>query len=347
MARAVVKATALCVLTVAFCVCLTTRGDESARAAKRERSRMVLWYQRPAQGWTEALPIGNGRLGGMVFGGTESERIQLNEDTIWAGERRDRTNPQSLKSLPKVRQLLFDGRPAEAEALAEKTMMAFPKRMPPYQPLGDLRFVFPDHEAYSDYVRELDLDTGIARLSYRLGDAVYRREVFASAVDQILVVRLSCDRPGRVSFSMSLHRDQDGRAETVAPDRVMLHGEAIARDVARHKDEGKVGVKFASVVRAVPEGGRVQTAGDHLEVRDADAATVLVAAATDFRSQDPRTTCERTLSATDQPYEQLRSRHVRDYQALFQRVELELVGPAEGGDASDRPTDGSPARASP
>ena len=107
---------------------------------------MVLRYRRPAATWDEALPVGNGRLGAMVFGGTGEERLALNEDTIWAGERRDRTNPEALKSLPEVRRLLFAGKVAEAEALAERTMIAVPRRLPPYQPLGDLRLRFPGHD---------------------------------------------------------------------------------------------------------------------------------------------------------------------------------------------------------
>ena len=263
----------------------------------------------------------------MVFGRTGSERIQLNEDTIWAGERRDRGNPAAFENLAEVRRLLFAGKPAEAEDLAERTMIAIPKRLPPYQPLGDLLLRFPGHEEIDGYIRELDLDSGIARVTYRVGDAVFRREVFASAVDQLLVVRLTCDRPGRICFSASLGRDQDARASASAPDRVTLRGEAIARDTERHRDERKVGVKFSAVLRVVPEGGRALTVGDHIEVRDADAATLLLAAATDFRSPDPTAACEQGLLAADRSYARLRAAHVSEHRALFRRVDLELAGP--------------------
>src|SRR5262245_20676145 len=154
-----------------------------------------LWHRQPAREWNEALPIGNGRLAAMVFGGTAAERIQLNEDTVWAGEKRDRNNPEGLHNLAEVRRLLFAGKPKEAEALAERTMIAVPKRMPPYQPLGDLSLTFVGHENPADYVRELDLDTGIVRVSYQVGEANFKREVFISAVDQVLVLRLTCDHP--------------------------------------------------------------------------------------------------------------------------------------------------------
>ena len=176
---------AACILAVGLGLSPPARGEEPERGAAPEGSRLVLRYRQPARAWTEALPIGNGRLGGMVFGGTASERIALNEDTVWAGERRDRTNPEALANLPTVRRLLLDGKPAEAEALAERTMIARPKRLPPYQPLGDLRIRMPGHESVDGYLRELDLDRAIARVTYRLGDAVFRREVFASAADMM------------------------------------------------------------------------------------------------------------------------------------------------------------------
>src|SRR6185503_5019353 len=141
---------------------------------------MRLWYRHPAAVWNEALPIGNGRLGAMVFGGIQTERIQLNEDTIWAGEKRDRLNPEAAANLAEVRRLLCAGKPREAEILAEKTIISIPKRMPPYQPLGDLLISFRGQTETRDYYRELDLDTGIARVSYQSGDAKFTREVISS-----------------------------------------------------------------------------------------------------------------------------------------------------------------------
>jgi alpha-L-fucosidase 2 len=178
------------------------------------------------------------------------------------------------------------------------------------------------------------LDSGILRVTYSADGAVFHREIFASAVDQVLVIRLTCDRPGRISFSATLRRDQDATTEVVAPDRLTLRGDAIARD-ERHQDERKVGAQFAAILRAIPEGGRIRAAGDHIEVRDADAATLLLAAATSFRSNHPPAACEQTLAAAGQPYEQLRSRHARDHQALFRRASLELAGPR----AEDRPVE--------
>src|SRR5882762_188716 len=188
----------------------TIRGRDQKRIADASASAwgdLRLWYRQPAKNWNEALPIGNGRLGAMVFGGIDSERIQLNEDTIWAGEKRDRNNPEGLKNLAEVRRLLFAGKPKEAEVLAERTMIAVPKRMPPYQPLGDLLLRFSDQESATDYVRELDIDTGIVRITYQSGDARFMREVFALAVGQVIVIRLTCSKYGRISFTATLTRE--------------------------------------------------------------------------------------------------------------------------------------------
>src|SRR5271157_2708243 len=188
----------------------------------------VLWYTHSAQRWGDALPVGNGRLGGMVFGGIAKERIQLNEDTVWNGKKRDRINPAALKALPEVRRLLFEGKPREAEALEEQKMMGIPNRQPPYQPLGDLNIEFSGQDNAVDYRRELELATGIVGVTYRIGNANYTREVFSSAPDQVLVVRLTCDQPGRLSFLATLTREQDSQTTAAAPDRVILQGEAIA-----------------------------------------------------------------------------------------------------------------------
>src|SRR5215207_9542195 len=215
-----------------------------------------LWYRQPAANWNEALPVGNGRLAAMVFGGVETERLQLNEDTVWAGERRDRTNPEGARNLPEVRRLLFTGKPREAEALAERTIIAVPKRMPPYQPLGDLLLRFKGQGGAEDYVRELDIDAGVARVSYQSDGVRYTREVFSSQPAQVLVVRLTCDSPGRLFFDATLTRESDSRTRAVGADRVTIEGEAVARG-ERHQFERKVGVKFCGVARVLAEGGRL------------------------------------------------------------------------------------------
>jgi alpha-L-fucosidase 2 len=292
-----------------------------------------LWYRQPAATWNEALPIGNGRLGAMVFGGVQTDRIQLNEDTVWAGEKRDRNNPEGAANLAEVRRLLFAAKPKEAEILAEKTIISIPKRMPPYQTLGDLLIRFQAQQEAREYVRELDLDSAIARVTYQSGDARFTREVFSSAVDQVIVIRLTCDKPGRLTFAATLTRGQDSKTHTINPDRVVIEGEAITRS-ERHQLERKVGVKFQGVLQVLPEGGRISASGSDVRVEGASAATLLFAAATNFRCENPAARCDQYLSAAKKPYAQLRAAHIADHQRLFRRVDFSLAGPV-----SDLPTD--------
>ncbi|MGH9880791.1 MAG: glycoside hydrolase family 95 protein, partial [Pyrinomonadaceae bacterium] len=248
-------------------------------------------------------------------------------------EKRDRINPEGARNLADVRRLLFAGKPKEAELLAEKTMIAVPKRMPPYQPLGDLLLRFTGNEPAQEYVRELDLDTGVVRVSYRSGEVKFTREAFASSVDQVMVIRLTSDRPGRISFVATLTREQDSQTRTVSPGRVVIEGEAIARG-ERHPLERKVGVKFAGVLEVISEGGRTSVEGKELRVDSANAVTLLFAAATNFRHQNPLARCEQFLAAAKKPYSSLRAAHVADHRRLFRRVEFQLAGAS-----SNLPTD--------
>ena len=297
----------------------------------------IIWYRKPAENWNEALPIGNGRLGGMVFGGVQNERIQLNEDTIWAGEKRDRNNPAGARSIPEVRRLLFEGKVKEAEVLAENSILSIPRRLPPYQPLGDLHIRFFGHEFIDKYRRELDLETGIVRVIYQSGDANYTREFFSSAVDEVIVIRLFCDKPGLISFAATLSRDGDSRTRVLNPDRVVIEGEAIARG-ERQKDERKVGVKFQGVLQVFTEDGRKQLdpAKNEVIVDEANSVTLLFAAETNFPALHTQPNCEWRLARAigRMPATRLRARHMVDHRQLFRRVEFQLAA-----QAPDLPTD--------
>ena len=292
----------------------------------------VLWYRQPATKWTEAMPIGNGRLGAMVFGAVSDERIQLNEGTVWAGEKRDRNNPAGGAALAEVRRLLFAGQPTEAEALAGRDMIAIPSRMPPYQTLGDLTLRFGEQEP-TEYTRELDLDSAIVRVRYRAGGSLYTREVFASAPAQVIAIRLTCDRPHRISFRAALSREQDAVSRSDGADRIAMDGKAIARD-PNLDAEGQAGVRFHAVLSGIAEGGNILTEGSELLVDHANAVTLLLAAATDFGGNSPEKTCDARIRAARQPYEQLRAEHVADYQRYFRRMQFQLAGAAP-----DLPTD--------
>ncbi|HVR69949.1 MAG TPA: glycoside hydrolase family 95 protein [Vicinamibacteria bacterium] len=307
------------IVSASLLLLVVSRALPSAAAQDPAAPDLTLWYRRPAPQWDHALPVGNGRLGGMVFGGVRSERIQLNEDSLWMGGPRETDNPEALAHLPEVRRLLFAGRPVEAAALAEKKLMGRPNRLESYQTLGDLRLAFEQEGTPEDYRLELDLDTAIARVSYRLGGVRYTREVFASAPDRVLVVRLGADRPGQVSLSVGLDRPQDARTEVVSAERIDLAG-ALA---------GGRGLAFQASVRIVAEGGRGDAFPERAHVEGADAVTLILAAATSYRGADPRAAVERELSAAAaKPFARLRADHVADHRRLFRRVDLRLGPPA-------------------
>ena len=187
---------------------LVTGTALHSRAAITEQD-FSLTYDKPAEKWTEALPIGNGRIGAMVFGGTEDERLQINESTLWGGGPHDYANPDAYAHLEEIRRLIFAGKVDEAEKLSE-TMMGQPKLLMPYQPFCDLRLHFPGHGQATDYRRRLDLNDAVAETAYKVGSAQFQREAFISYPDQVLVVRITSSEAGRLTFTASLDSPQPG-----------------------------------------------------------------------------------------------------------------------------------------
>jgi alpha-L-fucosidase 2 len=297
----------------------------------------ALLYRQPAREWTEALPVGNGRLGGMVFGGAPAERIQLNEDTFWSGGPYDPVNEEALQYLPQVRQLIRDGRYKEAQDLADQKLMGRPRHLQAYQPLGDLRLVLRGHEHATDYRRELDLDRAVVRVRYRIGETSFTREVFSSAPDQVLVVRLTADGPARLSFTATVDSKHPFVSRPLPPRGLLVSGRWRG-DLANPEDHLKLsenlharwhgdGLAFAVQLSAEALGGRVDVDGKELRIVDAESVTLRLAAATSFRGRDPEAACADTLRAT-RPYDELLARHMADHRSLFRRVRLDL-GSAE------------------
>ncbi len=281
---------------------------------------LSLWYRRPATKWVEALPIGNGRLGAMVFGGVDNEHLQFNEDTVWTGQPHEYQHEGAAKFLPQLRQLLFDGKQREAEDLAMKEFMSVPLTQKAYQPFGDLRIQFPPPARVANYRRELNLDTAVATVSYRVGDVTYQRETFASRPDRVIVWRITADKPGRVSFAAKLDSPHPSARTAVRPgDQLALIGEVEAG-----------GVKFEARLRAEVKGGKVTVTDDAIKVEAADAATLLLTGASNFKnfkdiSADPAVRCERVMRAVARKdFASLRGAHLADYQPLFRRVALDL-----------------------
>ena len=303
-----------------------------------------LWYDQPArEAITEALPVGNGRLGALVLGGTARERLALNESSLWSGGPYNADSPEALAALPEVRRLLFAGRYAEADALAQAKMMGRPLSQASYQALGDLFLDFPGHEGATDYRRELDLDTAVARVTYTVGGVHFAREVFASAVDQVIVVRLTADKPGALNVILSVASQQKG-AQSWQQGVEKWHQTNELGFRGRNRDFGDIkgALQFEAAVRILPEGGRVMPGQESVSVRAADSLTLVFAAATTFRSwQDLTAKPQQLVAATlehavAKGYAALLRDHVADYQPLFRRVSIEL-GPQR--DTATRPTD--------
>jgi len=184
--------------------CLAAIACYAAGVVWAQSGPLVLWYEKPAAKWTEAMPIGNGRLGAMVFGGTAKERVQMNEDTLWFGEPHDYSHPGAVKYLPELRRLLFEGKQREAERLAMEHFMSVPLRQAPYQPCADLFLEFPGHDRFAGYRRKLDLDRAVVKVRYEVNGVTFTREVFASYPDQVIVMRIAADKPGQVSLLATL-----------------------------------------------------------------------------------------------------------------------------------------------
>lgn len=329
-------------------------------AARETFASSMLWYRQPAAKWVEALPLGNGRLGAMVFGGTAIERIQLNEDTVWSGGPYDPTNPKGQEALPEIRRLVFAGENLKAHRLFGRTMFGLAIPQMQYQPLGDLWLTFagqshaPKHQLQletdmarivpnpvTDYRRQLDLDEAIVTVRYRAGDVTFTREVFVSPVDQVIVVRLTADKARRISFSAALiagndeQRDGDARYDAVLPNEIVVRGRAMS-------DEGIDGqVQYWTRARFLAEGGTITAEESTLNVAGADAVTILIAAGTSFMNckaagGNPEPKIKKQIEAASaKSYAALRQDHVVEHQRLFRRVQLDLGSSENAGLPTD------------
>lgn len=298
---------------------------------------LTLWYRQPATKWeTEALPVGNGPLAAMVFGGIDHERIQLNQESLWDGVPGESNNPEALGALPEVRRLLFEDKNTEATKLAGRKMLGVPPRIKSYQTLGDLFLDFTPLASQQSgestprkvgaYRRELNLATAINRVQYTVDGVEYTREVFANAPSNVLVVQMTASQPGKLDFTATFERD--GATSTSMPDgRLVL--------------SGKLGMIYEAQLLPRIVGGNYTCDQGKLVVSGADSVTLVLVAATSYVDAkniagDPTKRNAGTLEGIGQKsYEDLRAEHIADHQKLFNRVELDL-GSSEG---AERPTD--------
>jgi alpha-L-fucosidase 2 len=333
--------------------------------AAPQSSHSVLWYRTASPIWDRALPVGNGRLGAMVFGGANAgknngdeqfsrqnaalldgsqtsgadEHLQLNESSLWQGSRANRLNPGARNAVPQVRKLLLESQGLDgakisaAEKLAQDNMIGIPPGMPGYSTLGDLYLRSSSKGTIADYRRQLDLETGIARVTYTVGGVHFTREVFASVPDEVIVVRIGADRKGAIGFRASMDRPADFTVAARGQDTLLL------REGTEHKDQ----IRFAGEALVMPSGGSIHAEGSELVVAEADSVTILIAAATDFKGGpftggDPEAKCRQTLArARKHSAGQILIRQEAVYQPKYQSMALHLGTAPDANDAL--PTD--------
>jgi alpha-L-fucosidase 2 len=300
----------------------------------------VLWYTQPAKEWNEALPLGNGRLGAMVFGGVSKEQLQLNEESLWAGLPVD-TYPDNFKEhLDEVRRLVLAGKIAEAAELGEARLTKSPTSFRSYQPLADLWIEMDHGPDVADYRRELVLNTGTQSTTYTVGDVEFRREVFISAVDDVIVVRFSASKPGRITARVTLTREKDMAITASGNDSLHMDGQIVDIAPPEGYDDNPGGsgpggshMRFAGRLQALAEGGAVTAADGAIQIAGADSVVLLFTAATDYslekmdfdRAIDPGAVSDGILArAAGKSWTQLQADHEREHRSYFDRVALDL-----------------------
>ena len=301
---------------------------------------MTVWFDEPAAKWLEAFPLGNGRMGGMVFGGVKEERIGLNEESLWAGEPVDNIPPKVREHLDEIRTAIFNEKHDRVRRLLRKYMAQRPTSFRSFQPLGSLMLRFPEREDATDYRRELDMRDGVARTTFRADGTRFVREAFISAPDDVLVVHLASQGSGTINTNITLTRPQDASVRAVADDVLLMEGQIVDVPPPEGPEPNPGGsgpggkhMRFATRLEVRTEGGSCRAADGELRVRNASSATILLTAATDYdletmdfdRSIQPARTCRRILEkAAGKTCSKLRARHMQDHRAFFDRVKLDL-----------------------
>ncbi len=325
----------VCIAALQFFFTVQTQCKPNGKNSLVKSDRdMVLWYKQPGEKWLEGMPVGNGYMGAMVFGRVRNERIALNEGTFWSGRPHNYTNPEGYKYYPKIRDLVFAGKYKEAEKMANEHFFGIPPNQQAYQPLGDLLLDFKNSGNVEDYYRELDMETGIAKVTYTNNGAEYTREIFISYPDHIMVVHLTCSKPGCISFEAKLKSPYLEDVIAV-PGKLVMNGiwkgplpkNALSSLIA---DVKGTGLKFQTVLISIPDSGQQSVTDTSLIINNANSATLILTAATSFNNYkdingDPASTCERILSRlSSKDYSILLKNHENDFHPLMDRVHLAI-----------------------
>lgn len=292
----------------------------------QDHKELKLWYDSPSDSvWENALPIGNGRLGAMVFGNVEKETIQLNEHTVWSGSPNRNDNPDALDALPEIRKLIFEGKQKEAEILAGKTIQTKKSNGQMFQPVGSLHLTFNEHDNYTDYYRELNIEKAVAKTSYRVDGVTYKREMLASFPDDVVIVHLTASKPQNISFTASFSTPQpNSQVETINGNELAISGITIDHEGVKGK------VRFKGIAHIKLDGGTVSSNGNALIIKNADAATIYISIATNFNNykdisgDENKRATNYLKKAYKRSYKNLLERHIADYQNYFNRVTLNL-----------------------
>ncbi|HEX6226332.1 MAG TPA: glycoside hydrolase family 95 protein [Chryseolinea sp.] len=295
-------------------------------AATGQSTTWRLWYDAPSgETWENALPIGNGRLGAMVYGNVEKEIIQLNEHTVWSGSPNRNDNPASLAALPEIRQLIFQGKQKEAEQLANQVIISKTSHGQMFQPVGNLEIAFSGHQSFTNYFRELDIERAVAKTSYQVGDVMYTRQMLASLADRVIVINLTASKPNSLTFTLNL----------VSPHLKAMVQTAEQRDLTiggvTSDHEGVAGkIRFKGIVRVKGDGGEMSSTDSTLMIKNANTATIYVSIATNFNRYDDisgdenKRASEYLDKAFAKPFSEILNAHVNEYQKYFNRVKLNL-----------------------
>lgn len=309
-------------------------GIVSIASTAQTRNELKLWYDKPATIWNEALPLGNGRLGAMVFGDPAVERLQLNEETIWAGSPNSNAHTKSIEALPKVRQLVFEGKFDEAQALATQDIMSQTNDGMPYQTFGSAYISFPGHQKYTNYYRDLDIENATAKVKYTVNGVEFTREILTSFSDQVIVVKLSASQPGQITANVFMNSPIDKTVPSTEGNQIILSG------VGTNFENVKGKVKFQGRIEAKNKGGEVSASNGILIINKADEVTLYISIATNFKNYQDITEDEVAKSksflekAISKDFETIKKAHVTYYQKFFNRVSLDLGS----NDAIKKPT---------
>jgi alpha-L-fucosidase 2 len=303
-----------------------------------------IWYAEPAEDWKSAIPMGNGRIGGMIFGGIVEDQILINENTIWCGLPTPVDNPRGPELIAKMRRLLAEGKYGEAEELCKNEFMEGkdPSNNRSYQPFGTLQFTYNDQGTATNYLRSLDIEKAIATVSYEQQGVKYTREAFVSAPDQVLVMRITANQPEQISFVSSFERPFGSETKLLGNNIIHISGQAFDENNA-HK-----GVQFDGLAQFVAEGGQTQTTENGIEITNANSVILFVSIATDYNISEPLKPltenrieiCEQQINAAiEKGYEKLKSDHIADFSSLYNRSSIQIDFPNQNLQAKALPID--------